>query len=118
MTLVLIICGFAYLLPIVPGCFDLSGGGLIRSYGGWEKIGRSSSDHTVRFGDERILGSSEFVESILKYDELDVSEETKYQRGGFDLRCPPPFWSCCYSFQELIARDQTMVYSLYIITGI
>ena len=54
---------------------ELVGGGLVRSMGGWEKVeelrrGRESWAH-----DERVLGSSEFVESVLK--EMEGGRETK-----------------------------------------
>jgi len=54
---------------------ELVGGGLVRSMGGWEKVkelrrGRESWAH-----DERVLGSSEFVESVLK--EIDGGREKK-----------------------------------------
>ena len=44
---------------------DLEGGGLRRSAGGWELIPRLSSGRERWASDERILGSSEFVSSIL-----------------------------------------------------
>lgn len=54
---------------------ELMGGGLVRSLGGWEKVkelrrGRESWAH-----DERVLGSSEFVESVLR--EIDGGREKK-----------------------------------------
>ena len=46
---------------------DLIGGGLVRSIGGWAELKKlkSSSEPRVK-GDERILGDSTFVESVLK----------------------------------------------------
>ncbi len=54
---------------------ELVGGGLVRSMGGWEKVkelrrGRESWAH-----DERVLGSSEFVETVLK--EIDGRRDKK-----------------------------------------
>ena len=54
---------------------ELVGGGLVRSLGGWERVeelrrGRESWAH-----DERVLGSSEFVESVLK--EIDGGREKR-----------------------------------------
>jgi hypothetical protein len=45
---------------------EITGGGLVRSMGGWARVeglrrGRESWAH-----DERVLGSSEFVETVLK----------------------------------------------------
>lgn len=45
---------------------ELTGGGLIRSLGGWQQV-KAMRRAAVRFkGDERILGDSEFVEQVLK----------------------------------------------------
>ena len=56
---------------------DLIGGGLLRSVGGWAKL-RGFRDIGVRIkGDERILGSSDFVERVLK--EADEQLEEKYR---------------------------------------
>jgi REP element-mobilizing transposase RayT len=58
---------------------ELTGGGLIRSAGGWETVkalrrGREKWTH-----DERVLGSSEFVEGILR--ELEREEKREKTRG-------------------------------------
>ena len=45
---------------------DLMGGGLVRSAGGWESVAALRRGRESYSSDERILGSSEFVESILK----------------------------------------------------
>lgn len=46
---------------------DLTGGGLIRSLGGWSEVKRQRKQTMGRLkGDERILGDSEFVQGILK----------------------------------------------------
>jgi hypothetical protein len=44
---------------------DLAGGSLVRSLGGWEKVGSLHQGREKWSSDERILGSSEFVEKIL-----------------------------------------------------
>ncbi len=45
---------------------ELTGGGLIRSLGGWQQV-KALRKAGIRFkGDERILGDSEFVERVLK----------------------------------------------------
>lgn len=64
---------------------DLSGGGLVRSYGGWENIKFLRKDHQARIGDERILGDSDFVEQALKEDALQLDEVTHFQQQGWDL---------------------------------
>ena len=47
-------------------CSDLTGGGLIRSAGGWRAVKEAYRDGIRLSSDERILGSSEFVEKTLK----------------------------------------------------
>lgn len=64
---------------------ELSGGGLIRSYGGWEAITSLRQDHVVRIGDERILGDSDFVEQVLREDALQLKAKTSMQREGWEL---------------------------------
>lgn len=66
---------------------ELTGGGLIRSLGGWSEVKRFRSkgqvDHMM--SDARILGDSEFVESVLL--EAKETYERKYEmkRRGYDL---------------------------------
>jgi REP-associated tyrosine transposase len=43
---------------------DLTGGGLLRSYGSWEEVRKTGPMERVK-GDERILGDSAFVERVL-----------------------------------------------------
>ena len=64
---------------------DLSGGGLVRSYGGWEAIANLRKEHTARIGDERILGDSDFVEKSLKQDRLQLDQKTYWIQKGWDL---------------------------------
>ena len=64
---------------------ELEGGGLIRSYGGWESLIRARVEHESKIGDERILGDSQFVEGILREDEINVEEKTRFLREGWDL---------------------------------
>jgi hypothetical protein len=45
---------------------DLVGGGLLRSMGGWTTLKGLRKSGTRIKGDERILGSSDFVEKVLK----------------------------------------------------
>ncbi|MFV2059010.1 MAG: transposase, partial [Thiohalomonadales bacterium] len=64
---------------------NYSGGGLVRSYGGWETVKYLRKDHQVRIGDERILGDSGFVEGVLKNDVLDISLKSQLQQKGWNL---------------------------------
>ena len=64
---------------------DLSGGGLIRSYGGWQNVVDQRHEHGSRIGDERILGDSDFVERILKEDELQLETKARMKNAGWTL---------------------------------
>ena len=64
---------------------ELTGGGLIRSSGGWSVV-KSLRRVNIHFkSDERILGDSDFVERVLKV--ADESLERKYQlkSQGYDI---------------------------------
>ena len=64
---------------------DLVGGGLLRSVGGWAKL-RGFSDIGVRIkGDERILGSSDFVEQVLKQADEQLEEKYRLQANVISL---------------------------------
>ncbi len=65
------------------GIFD--GGGLVRSVGGWEALARARREHLQRIGDERILGGSSFVESVLAQDSLSLDSKSGYERAGVTL---------------------------------
>jgi len=63
----------------------LDGGGLIRSYGGWESLSQVRKEHQYCVGDERILGESDFVERALHDDNLPVMDSTAMARRGWTL---------------------------------
>jgi len=64
---------------------ELVGGGLIRSFGGWSALKASRYTGLRVMGDERILGSGEFVESVLNRAKEDYEKRIKAQIKGFDL---------------------------------
>ena len=64
---------------------NYSGGGLIRSYDGWETLNRMRSEHEHCIGDERILGSSEFVERVISQDEIGIDLSSLRQKQGWNL---------------------------------
>jgi len=64
---------------------NLSGGGLVRSYGGWDSVSLLRKEHEVRIGDERILGNSHFVETVLLDDRLNINKKSDWQAKGFDI---------------------------------
>jgi hypothetical protein len=63
----------------------LLGGGLVRSYGGWEGLKRLRKEHVRCIGDERILGESDFVERALAQNNLTVERTTQRIQAGWDL---------------------------------
>ncbi len=64
---------------------ELTGGGLIRSLGGWTEARESlkGCDHVM--SDERILGDSDFVDSVISQSEEQYERRHKLKRQGFDL---------------------------------
>ena len=63
----------------------LAGGGLVRSYGGWEAVSKLRSEHSLRIGDERILGESNFVELALRSDEINLERRSRLHQNGWNL---------------------------------
>jgi hypothetical protein len=64
---------------------DLTGGGLIRSAGGWSALKALRSKAFRIMGDERILGSSDFVEAVLKRANEDYESKTLAIAKGLDI---------------------------------
>jgi hypothetical protein len=64
---------------------DLGGGGLIRSYGGWQNLDQARKEHERKIGDERILGDSTFVEKALRQDRLGIETRAQRVREGWNL---------------------------------
>jgi hypothetical protein len=65
---------------------DLTGGGLIRSLGGWAavtKYGLKGQDRMKR--DERILGESDFVDEILSRTSEQFERTYEIKRLGYDV---------------------------------
>ena len=65
---------------------ELTGGGLIRSAGGWValKSGKEGRDQTT--GDERILGEGEFVKSVIKEAEENIERRQRLRAQGYDFQ--------------------------------
>lgn len=64
---------------------DLTGGGLLRSSGGWTGLkGFRKAGIRVK-GDERILGDSDFVENVLKSAEEAFEEKYDLKVRGYDF---------------------------------
>jgi len=66
-------------------CPELTGGGLIRSVGGWRAVKEAYRDGIRLASDERILGSSEFVEKTLKQAGEAYDRRMQLQSAGIDL---------------------------------
>jgi hypothetical protein len=64
---------------------ELTGGGLVRSTGGWSALKALRSKALRIMGDERILGSGEFVELVLKQANEDYERKTLAREKGFNL---------------------------------
>jgi hypothetical protein len=65
---------------------DLVGGGLVRSYGGWDELKAMGKSGEYRKGDERILGKSDFVEEVLAEANEIYERRYRLKAQGFDLR--------------------------------
>jgi putative transposase len=66
---------------------ELTGGGLIRSLGGWSEVKglrRKGLDHIM--SDERILGESDFVSSVLSEANEKYERHYELKRLGYDLK--------------------------------
>jgi hypothetical protein len=61
---------------------ELTGGGLIRSQGGWSQVLALRNKGEKELSDERILGSGEFVEQILQEAEEGQLRQMKLRRKG------------------------------------
>jgi hypothetical protein len=61
---------------------ELTGGGLLRSLGGWSQVIARRRSGKKEEGDERILGSGDFVRSILKETEERELRQLKLKRSG------------------------------------
>jgi len=64
---------------------ELQGGGLVRSLGGWQAVRDLRRGREAYTGDERILGSSEFIESVRREVEERAGQEEKARRRSVPL---------------------------------
>ena len=64
---------------------ELVGGGLIRSAGGWSAIKTLRSNDMRVMGDERILGSGDFVQAVLKHAQERFEKKTLARVRGLKL---------------------------------
>ena len=64
---------------------ELTGGGLIRSTGGWDAVKQQRKSGIRLKGDERILGDTEFVLNMLARANEELSEKTRFRLRGIDF---------------------------------
>ena len=64
---------------------QFTGGGLIRSYGGWGVLKSLGRMRGHLKGDERILGDSDFVESVLEAAQESMEREYRLRTAGYDF---------------------------------
>jgi REP element-mobilizing transposase RayT len=64
---------------------DLVGGGLVRSAGGWSALKTLRRIGAYRKGDERILGDSDFVKSVLAQAKEDFERKHQLQSEGISF---------------------------------
>jgi REP element-mobilizing transposase RayT len=88
---------------------ELIGGGLIRSLGGWSEVIRSrlkGQDHIK--SDERILGDSDFVDSVLAHADEHYTGQCEWRRRGYNLEKIAKRVAQIYQVdvQEVLARGR------------
>jgi putative transposase len=64
---------------------DLTGGGLLRSAGGWEGVKALREEKVYQRNDERILGDGDFVGRVLTSAEEEMEKRYALRSRGFDL---------------------------------
>ena len=64
---------------------ELTGGGLVRSAGGWSAVVGLRAANLRIAADERILGDSDFVETVLKNANERIEKHYRLRTEGFDL---------------------------------
>lgn len=64
---------------------DLTGGGLVRSVGGWDALKAARHANEFLKSDERILGDSGFVEAVLSRADEHLERKAFYEKNGIDL---------------------------------
>ena len=64
---------------------DLTGGGLVRSVGGWQALKALRAAKVFEKGDERILGNGDFVESVLRAANEQMERKYDLQARGFNV---------------------------------
>jgi hypothetical protein len=96
---------------------EMSGGGLVRSSGGWGAVKSLRKTGALQKGDERILGDGEFVDCVLSQAKEAFEEKYRLKAGGVDVGDiaervaeivgipSSEIWSSGKSQQRVLARD-------------
>lgn len=64
---------------------ELTGGGLIRSLGGWDEVKAQRRQRAPMKGDERILGDSEYVDDVLRAANERLQRKYRLKAQGLDV---------------------------------
>jgi hypothetical protein len=64
---------------------ELTGGGLIRSLGGWDEVKAQRRQRASMKGDERILGDSEYVAEVLRAADEALQRKYQLKAQGLDV---------------------------------
>ena len=64
---------------------DLTGGGLVRSAGGWSALRAMRKAASRMKGDERVLGQEDFVEAVLKAARENLDRKSMIRALGYDF---------------------------------
>lgn len=84
---------------------ELTGGGLIRSLGGWIEAKEALRGGVHIMSDERILGDSDFVDSIIKQGEEFYDKRQRLKQKGYNLD------SIAERVAEVLGMEPDEVYS-------
>jgi len=86
---------------------DLVGGGLLRSTGGWLALTSLRSVGLRIMGDERILGSGDFVENVLKQANEEYEKKTLVKAKGLDLDILVDAVAKCFDVDSKILKGSS-----------
>ncbi len=64
---------------------ELTGGGLIRSLGGWDEVRKQRRQNAYMKGDERILGNGDYVDEVLRTANENLQRRYQLKAMGLDL---------------------------------
>lgn len=86
---------------------DLTGGDLIRSAGGWQAIREKTSHGERMMGDERILGSSDFVLAAIRSANENLTMKIELEHSGLDNEELLARVSSCYQIKSEDLRSRS-----------